>query len=140
MRIILPGQQRVNATEEILSGWSHWEMRLYCLSLTRVAKRTESDCALCDPRKLILHGYKRFWWSQKRYEQTREAIIIARTELMFSGEFRLPLSPDRTHTGPGTRFANGLQFGVQQVNGEVLVHVWRILCLLAVLTWLACCF
>jgi len=91
MRIILPGQQRVK-TEEILSGWSHWEMRLYCLSLTRVDKRTESDGALCDPRKLILHGYKRFWWSQKRYEQTREAIIIARTELMFSGEFRLPLT------------------------------------------------
>lgn len=35
-------------------------------------------------------------------------------------------APDRTHTGPRTRFQNGLQFGgQQQVNGQVRLHVWQ---------------
>lgn len=38
----------------------------------------------------------------------------------------MSVTPDGTHIGPGTLSQNGLQFCVQQVNGQVRVHVWQI--------------
>lgn len=93
MRIItLPGQQRVNAAEEILSGWSHWEMRLYCLSLTRAGKRT--DCALCDPshRESLFYTVtvRRFRWSQNDTSKKKKPLLLPGQTWCFQQDFCCP--------------------------------------------------